>query len=49
LRKEPNKPLRIRSIRLKNQLSQGLALPLSLFEKHGYKIIEENGDIYLTN
>ena len=37
LRKEPNKPLRIRSIRLKNQLSQGLALPLSILPQGEYE------------
>ena len=38
LRKEPNKPLRIRSIRLKNQLSQGLALPLSILPQGEYEV-----------
>ena len=48
LRKEPDKPLRIKSIRLRGVLSQGLALPISIFEKHGYQIIEENGDFYIS-
>jgi RNA ligase (TIGR02306 family) len=37
LRKEPNKPLRIRTIRLKGTLSQGLALPLSILPFGDYK------------
>lgn len=45
---DKDKPLRIRSIRLKNTLSQGLALPFSLFEKDGYKIIEEKGEFYIS-
>lgn len=45
---DKDKPLRIRSIRLKNTLSQGLALPFSLFEKDGYKIVEEKGEFYIS-
>lgn len=45
---DKDKPLRIRSIRLRSTLSQGLALPLSLFEKDGYKVIEEESVFYLA-
>jgi RNA ligase (TIGR02306 family) len=38
LRKEPNKPLRIRTIRLKGTLSQGLALPLSILPQGEYEV-----------
>ncbi len=38
LRKEPNKPLRIRTIRLKGTLSQGLALPLSILPSGEYEV-----------
>ena len=38
LRKEPNKALRIRTIRLKGTLSQGLALPLSILPAGEYEI-----------
>jgi hypothetical protein len=38
LLKEPNKPLRIRSIRLKGTLSQGLALPLSILPQGEYEV-----------
>ena len=48
LRKGVDKPLRIRTIRLKNTLLQGLALPLNLFEKDGYKIFEESGELYIS-
>jgi len=38
LRKEPNKPLRIKTIRLRGQLSQGLALPLSIIPAGEYEV-----------
>jgi RNA ligase (TIGR02306 family) len=38
LRKEPNKPLRIKTIRLRGQLSQGLAMPLSIIPTGEYEI-----------
>ena len=38
LRKEPEKPLRVRTIRLRGQLSQGLALPMSLLPEGDYEI-----------
>ena len=38
LRKEPNKPLRVRTIRLRGQLSQGLALPMSLLPQGEYEV-----------
>jgi RNA ligase (TIGR02306 family) len=38
LRKEPMKPLRVRTIRLRGQLSQGLALPMSLLPESNYEI-----------
>jgi RNA ligase (TIGR02306 family) len=46
---EKDKPVRIKTRRFRGVLSQGLALPLSIFEKHGYKIVEENGDFYLSD
>ena len=38
LRKEPNKPLRIKTIRLRGQLSQGLAMPLSIIPTGEYEV-----------
>ena len=38
LRKEPNKPLRIRTIRLKGTLSQGLAMPMSIIPTGEYEV-----------
>jgi len=38
LRKEPNKQLRIKTIRLRGQLSQGLALPLSILPQGEYEV-----------
>lgn len=38
LRKEPNKALRIRTIRLKGTLSQGLAMPLSILPVGEYEV-----------
>jgi RNA ligase (TIGR02306 family) len=38
LRKEPNKPLRIKTIRLRGQLSQGLAMPLSIIPTGEYEM-----------
>ena len=38
LRKEANKPLRIKTIRLKGTLSQGLALPLSILPLGEYQV-----------
>lgn len=38
LRKEPNKPLRIKTVRLKSTLSQGLALPLSILPAGNYEV-----------
>jgi hypothetical protein len=45
---EKDKPVRIKTRRFKGVLSQGLALPLSIFETHGCKIIEENGEFYIV-
>ena len=49
LRKEIDKPLRIRSIKLRGVLSQGLALPINIISSHGCNIIEENGDFFITD
>lgn len=38
LRKEPNKPLRIKTIKLRGQLSQGLAMPLSILPTGEYEL-----------
>ena len=38
LRKEPNKPLRIKTIRLRGVLSQGLALPVSILPQGEYEV-----------
>jgi RNA ligase (TIGR02306 family) len=38
LRKEPTKPLRIKTIRLRGQLSQGLAMPLSILPEGQYEV-----------
>ena len=38
LRKEPNKPLRIKTIRLRGQLSQGLAMPMSIIPTGEYEV-----------
>lgn len=38
LRKEPNKPLRIKTIRLRGALSQGLAMPMSIIPTGEYEI-----------
>jgi len=38
LRKEPNKPLRIKTIRLRGALSQGLAMPLSIIPTGEYEV-----------
>ena len=38
LRKEPTKPLRIKTIRLRGQLSQGLAMPLSIIPAGEYEV-----------
>jgi RNA ligase (TIGR02306 family) len=38
LRKEPNKPLRIKTIRLRGQLSQGLAMPMSIIPAGEYEM-----------
>ena len=38
LRKEPGKPLRIKTIRLRGQLSQGLALPITLLPEGNYEV-----------
>jgi len=38
LRKEPNKPLRIKTIRLRGQLSQGLALPIYILPQGEYEM-----------
>jgi RNA ligase (TIGR02306 family) len=38
LRKEPNKPLRIKTIRLRGALSQGLAMPMSIIPTGEYEV-----------
>jgi RNA ligase (TIGR02306 family) len=38
LRKDPAKPLRIKTIRLRGQLSQGLAMPLSIIPSGEYEV-----------
>ena len=38
LRKEPNKQLRIKTIRLRGQLSQGLAMPMSIIPTGEYEV-----------
>jgi len=38
LRKEPNKPLRIKTIRLRGALSQGLAMPMSIIPTEEYEV-----------
>lgn len=38
LRKEPNKPLRIKTIRLRGALSQGLAMPMSIISAGEYEV-----------
>jgi RNA ligase (TIGR02306 family) len=38
LRKEKDKPLRVKTIRLRGQLSQGLALPISLLPQGEYEV-----------
>lgn len=38
LRKEPNKPLRIKTIRLRGALSQGLAMPMSIIPTGEYEM-----------
>jgi RNA ligase (TIGR02306 family) len=38
LRKDPAKPLRIKTIRLRGQLSQGLAMPLSIISSGEYEV-----------
>ena len=38
LRKDPNKPLRIKTIKLRGQLSQGLAMPLSILPTGEYEL-----------
>jgi RNA ligase (TIGR02306 family) len=43
LRKEPNKPLRIKTIRLRGALSQGLALPLSILNEYGTIETDQDG------
>lgn len=43
LRKEPNKPLRIKTIRLRGQLSQGLAMPLSILNEYGTIETDQDG------
>lgn len=41
LRKDPIKPLRIKTIRLRGQLSQGLAMPLSILPQGKYEVGED--------
>ena len=38
LRKDPTKPARIKSIRLKSKLSQGLAMPISILPEGNYEV-----------
>lgn len=45
LRKEPDKPLRIKSIRLRGVLSQGLALPISILPLGEYEVGDDVTDI----
>lgn len=41
-KKNPDKPIRLKSVRLKKQLSQGLALPITILSQYG-EIVYENG------
>lgn len=47
LRKGDARPFRLRTIKLRGVRSQGLALPLSHFEKFGFTFAEENGEKYI--
>ena len=49
LRKGDHRPFRLRTIKLRGVQSQGLALPMSHFEKFGYKIVEENGEMFIVS
>jgi len=37
----PDKPIRLKTIRLRGQISQGLVVPLSIVHEHGYHVNEE--------
>lgn len=41
-KKNPDKPIRLRSVKLRGQVSQGLLLPLSILSQYG-EIAYENG------
>lgn len=49
LRKGDPRPFRLRTIKLRGVQSQGLALPMSHFEKFGYKTVEENGEMFIVS
>ena len=41
---DPTKPIRLKTIKLRKQVSQGLALPLSILEYYGTTFENKNGE-----
>lgn len=44
---DPSKPIRLKTIKLRKQISQGLALPLSILEYYGKILENKNGEKFL--
>lgn len=43
----PDKPIRLKTVKLRKQVSQGLALPLSILEYYGKILENKNGEKFL--